>query len=70
MYKWLVRGREAEVVPPSYSAATASPHLPPSYSQCVVQQQETSPPRYSLVSRVKYIQSKSYLLRFSLKITF
>ena len=55
MYKWLVRGREAEVVPPSYSAATASPHLPPSYSQCVVQQQETSPPRYSLVSRVKYI---------------
>ena len=59
MYKWLVRGREAEVVPPSYSAATASPHLPPSYSQCVVQQQETSPPRYSLVSRVKYIQSKS-----------
>ena len=48
LYKWVVRSREAEVQPPSYTEASLpAPSLPPSYSQCVVTQE--SPPRYSEV---------------------
>ena len=70
MYKWAVRTRQAEVLPPSYTDATLptpGPSLPPSYSQCVVTQE--APPRYSEV-RCQYnlpdldIKAKVLWLKF------
>ena len=51
LYKWVIRTRDAEVMPPSYSdvthASLTSDSLPPSYSQCITTQD--SPPTYSEV---------------------
>jgi len=51
LYKWVIRTREAEVMPPSYADATETEHhqhnLPPSYSQCVILHE--NPPSYSEV---------------------
>ena len=59
LYKWVVRTREAEVLPPSYTDLTTlpSPGLPPSYSQCLVLQE--APPRYTEVRQFKQAFKKS-----------
>ena len=66
LYKWVVRTREAEVLPPSYTdlATLPSPGLPPSYSQCLVLQE--APPRYTEVRQFKQafknLRNLGYLL--------
>ncbi len=60
LYRWAVRTRRAEVLPPSYTDATLpgpAPSLPPSYSQCVVTNE--APPRYSEVRCPDHIVSLS-----------
>ena len=67
LYKWVVRTREAEVLPPSYTdlASLPSPGLPPSYSQCLVLQE--APPRYTEVRHLRQFYRFKQNLRRGLR---